>query len=72
MKVIVRASLVLLALLGLAGPGPGPRPVLAGPQEPSASPPAPPAATPAKDPLLEFVPREHVPADSAVSFPVDI
>ena len=27
---------------------------------------------PGKDPLLEFVPKEHVPADSAVSFPVDI
>ncbi|HEY7513184.1 MAG TPA: hypothetical protein VIC87_01840 [Vicinamibacteria bacterium] len=64
---ILRASLVLLALLGFAGPGPGLPPAAAAPQE------TPPAATPAPpDPLLEFVPKEHVPADSAVSFPVDI
>ena len=37
-----------------------------------ASPAAPPATPPGPDPLLEFVPKEHVPADSAVSFPVDI
>jgi hypothetical protein len=77
-KSIVRASLAALALLGL-GPGPGPRnaeatPVQA-PSAPEASAPAAPAApapAPTKDPLLEFVPKEHVPADSAVSFPVDI
>jgi hypothetical protein len=75
MRLTLRVSLVLLALLGLAGSGSGPRPVAAAPQEPSGAPPAPatpPSATPAKDPLLEFVPKEHVPADSAVSFPVDI
>ena len=46
-------------------------------QAPPAAPPA--AATPTPAPtadsradVLDFVPREHVPADSAVSFPVDI
>jgi hypothetical protein len=77
MKSIVRASLAGLALLGVASPGGG-RAVAAPPATPppaaSPSEPAPPAPTaaPGKDPLLEFVPKEHVPADSAVSFPVDI
>jgi hypothetical protein len=72
---ILRVSLVLLALLGTVGPGPGQRSTAAASQEAPASeapPAAPPATPPAPDPLLEFVPREHVPADSAVSFPVDI
>ena len=75
LKPVVRVSLLVVALLGLAGQVPGPAPVAASPQAPvSSAPPSPtPAATPAgKDPLLEFVPKEHVPADSAVSFPVDI
>jgi hypothetical protein len=75
MKSIVRASLAVLALLGLAGPGPGPRPATAAPPQaapPTESPSPPPATAPGRDPLLEFVPKEHVPADSAVSFPVDI
>jgi hypothetical protein len=73
---VVRVSLFVLALLVLAGQVPGPAPAAASPQESpaSAAPPSPPPAAtpPGKDPLLEFVPREHVPADSAVSFPVDI
>jgi len=75
LKPVVRVSLLVAALLGLAGQVPGPAPAAASPQAPAPSaPPSPaPAATPAgKDPLLEFVPKEHVPADSAVSFPVDI
>jgi len=75
LKPVVRVSLLVVALLGLAGQVPGPAPAAASPQAPASSaPPSPaPAATPAgKDPLLEFVPKEHVPADSAVSFPVDI
>jgi hypothetical protein len=75
LKPVVRVSLLVVALLGLAGQVPGPAPAAAAPQAPPPSaPPSPaPAATPAgKDPLLEFVPKEHVPADSAVSFPVDI
>ena len=76
MKWIVRASLAGLALLGVASPG-GNRAAAAPPASPApaATPSTPPSAAPAapgKDPLLEFVPREHVPADSAVSFPVDI
>ena len=77
MKSTVRASLAGLALLGVASPGGGravaappttapPATALSGPASP------PPTAAPGKDPLLEFVPKEHVPADSAVSFPVDI
>ena len=72
---VVRVSLLVAGLLGLAGQVPGPAPAAASPQAPEVSaPPSPaPAATPAgKDPLLEFGPKEHVPADSAVSFPVDI
>jgi hypothetical protein len=72
---VVRVSLFVAALLGLAGQVPGPAPAAAAPQTepPSATPSPAPAATPAgKDPLLEFVPKEQVPADSAVSFPVDI
>ena len=75
LKSVVRVSLLVLGLLGLAGQVPGPAPAAAAPQAPApeASPPPAPAATPpGKDPLLEFVPKEHVPADSAVSFPVDI
>jgi hypothetical protein len=75
-KSIIRASVAVLALLGLAGHA-GQRGAAAAPQTPSpaaspAAPAAPPSASPGKDPLLEFVPSEHVPADSAVSFPVDI
>lgn len=78
-KSIVRASIAVAALLlGLAG-HPGPRgDAAAAPQaptpgaSPAASPAAPPPAAPGKDPLQEFVPTERVPADSAVSFPVDI
>ena len=72
-KWIFRASVAALALLGLAQ-APGPDPAAAQPAAaPSAAPSASPApAAPGRDPLLEFVPREHVPADSAVSFPVDI
>jgi hypothetical protein len=71
---ILRVSLGGLALMGLAGQAPGPRPASAAPQSPApaVSPTPTPAASPGKDPLLEFVPRERVPADSAVSFPVDI
>ena len=74
LKLVVRVSLFVVALLGLAGQAPGPAPAAASPQTaPAATPsPAPAATPPGKDPLLEFVPREHVPADSAVSFPVDI
>ncbi len=73
-KSVVRVSVAVLALLGLAGHARGPGAAAAAPPEqpaPGASP-APPPAVPGKDPLLEFVPSEHVPADSAVSFPVDI
>ena len=72
LKAVVRVSLFVTALLGLAGQVPGPRPAAAAPQAGPAASPAPAATPPGKDPLLEFVPREHVPADSAVSFPVDI
>lgn len=75
LRSVVRVSLLVVALLGLAGQVPGPTPAAASPQAPAPSVPLSPspAATPAgKDPLLEFVPKEHVPADSAVSFPVDI
>jgi hypothetical protein len=77
LKSVVRVSLLVSGLLGLAGQIPGPAPASAAPQAPApeaSTPPSPaPAATPpGKDPLLEFVPKEHVPADSAVSFPVDI
>ena len=80
----IRVSLAGLALLGLGGQASGPRPVAASPQTapataapqaptPSAAPtPSPAPAAPGKDPLVEFVPRERVPADSAVAFPVDI
>ena len=74
LKAVVRVSLLVVALLGLAGQVPGPAPAAASPQAPAPSAPLSPApaATPAgKDPLLEFVPK-GVPADSAVSFPVDI
>jgi hypothetical protein len=72
LKTLFRASLAGAALLGLTGQAS--EPAAASPQAPapSASPTTAPAASPGKDPLLEFVPREHVPADSAVSFPVDI
>ena len=71
-KSVVRVSVAVLGLLGLAGHGPGPGAASAASQDPApAASPAPPAA-PGKDPLIEFVPREHIPADSAVSFPVDI
>jgi hypothetical protein len=75
LKAVVRVSLLVVALLGLAGQVPGPAPAAASPQAPAPSAPlspAPAATPPGKDPLLEFVPKEHVPADSAVSFPVDI
>jgi hypothetical protein len=79
---IVRRSLIGLGLVALAGQAPAPS-ASAAPQAPAPSASPSPAASPAqaaspspvapgKDPLLEFVPREHVPADSAVSFPVDI
>jgi hypothetical protein len=70
---ILRVSLVLLALLATSGSGF--TLAVAAPQDaprPAASPSPPPTPPPGPDPLLEFVPREHVPADSAVSFPVDI
>ena len=79
-KSIIRVSVAVLALLGLAGHA-GQRGAAAASQQtptPAASPAAAPTAAPApsaapgKDPLLEFVPSEHVPADSSVSFPVDI
>ena len=75
LKPVVRVSLLVVALLGLAGQVPGPSPAAASPQAAAPSAPrspAPAATPPGKDPLLEFVPKEHVPADSAVSFPVDI
>ena len=75
LKRVVRVALLVVALLGLAGQVPGPAPAAASPQAaPPSAPlsPAPAATPPGKDPLLEFVPKEHVPADSAVSFPVDI
>ena len=75
LKPVVRVSLLVVALLGLAGQVPGPAPAAASPQAPAPSAPlspTPAATPPGKDPLLEFVPQEHVPADSAVSFPVDI
>jgi hypothetical protein len=80
----IRVALAGLALLGLGGQASGPRPATASPQTapataapqapaPSAAPAASPSpAAPGKDPLVEFVPKERVPADSAVSFPVDI
>jgi hypothetical protein len=72
-KSALRVSVAVLGLLGLAGHAGGPGAAAASPQTP---PPAatatPPPATPGKDPLIEFVPKEHVPADSAVAFPVDI
>ena len=82
-KKVVRVLLAGLGLLGLAQAPPGTPPAAAAPQgtpapAPSSAPaaaPSPvpaPTARPGKDPLLEFVPREHVPADSSVSFPVDI
>jgi hypothetical protein len=68
---IIRISLVLLALLGTGGGGL--RPSAAAAQESPAAQASPAPAPPSgPDPLLEFVPKEHVPADSAVSFPVDI
>ena len=74
LKSILRTALGGLALVGLAGQGPGTRPASASPQTPApaASPSPTPGGSPGRDPLLEFVPREHIPADSAVSFPVDI
>lgn len=66
-KSVVRVSVAVLGLLGLAA-AQAPAP----PASPAPVSPVPPAAPPGKDPLLEFVPHEHVPADSAVSFPVDI
>jgi hypothetical protein len=76
-KSIARVSVAVLALLGLAGHARGPGAAAAQPEPaPGASPApvasAPPSAAPGKDPLIEFVPKEHVPADSAVAFPVDI
>jgi hypothetical protein len=72
-KSVVRVSVAVLALLGLAGHARGPGAAAATPQEPApGASPAPPPAAPGKDPLIEFVPKEHVPADSVVSFPVDI
>jgi hypothetical protein len=72
-KSVVRVSVAVLALLGLAGHARGPGAAAAAPQEPApGASPAPPPAAPGKDPLIEFVPKEHVPADSVVSFPVDI
>ena len=75
LKRVVRVALFVVVLLGLAGQVPGPAPAAASSQTAAPSAPlspAPAATPPGKDPLLEFVPREHVPADSAVSFPVDI
>jgi hypothetical protein len=69
---LVRVSLAGAALLGLAGPGRGGAAAAPQAPPPAASPSAPPATAPGKDPLLEFVPREQVPADTAVAFPVDI
>ena len=69
-----RVSRVLLsaALLGAAGSAPAARPD----QSPQGAPVPAPAATPAApaspDPLLEFVPRERLKADSVVALPVDI
>ena len=72
-KSIVRAAVAVLALLGLAGHAGEREAAAASPQAPAPAPsPTPPPASPGKDPLQEFVPSEHVPADSAVSFPVDI
>jgi hypothetical protein len=72
MKQVVRVVLAGLALLGLAGSGPGRAEAQAPAPSAAPSPAVPPATAPGKDPLLEFVPSDHVPADSAVSFPVDI
>jgi hypothetical protein len=81
MKPLSRFLLALLLLAGVLGPAPAaqdpPNPAPAEPASPTprATPvPGPPAtpATPREDPLEEFVPQEHVPADSAVAFPVDI
>jgi hypothetical protein len=71
-KWIFRLSAAGLALVGLAQ-APGPDPAAAQPAAAPTAAPSPAASpAPGRDPLLEFVPREHVPADSAVSFPVDI
>ena len=79
LKTIVRTSLGLVALGGLAGSVARPEPAAAAQSAPppaappaAAASPSPAPARPGKDPLLEFVPKEHVPADSAVTFPVDI
>ena len=69
MKLASRIVLAVLALAGLAGPAPAARPSVATQEAPSTASPGP---APTQDPLEEFVPREKVPADSAVSFPVDI
>jgi len=57
MSRLIRLLLALL-LLTLAGQGQGARPAA--------------AQQPPPDPLQEFVPREKLPADRAVAFPVDI
>jgi hypothetical protein len=70
-----RVSRVLLsaALLGAASSAPAARPDQAPPQEtPGPAPAAAPAAPATPDPLLEFVPRERLKADSVVALPVDI
>jgi hypothetical protein len=56
-----RVLLAVLTLVGIVGGGPSPSAAQ-----------TPPPAPPQEDPLREFVPKERVPADSAVSFPVDI
>jgi hypothetical protein len=80
MKPLSRLLLALLLLASVLGPAPAaqdppkPAPEPASPTPPATPVPGPPAtpATPREDPLEEFVPQEHVPADSAVAFPVDI
>ena len=69
MKLASRIVLAVLALAGLAGPAPAARSWAATQEAPPAASPGP---APGQDPLEEFIPREKVPADSAVSFPVDI
>jgi len=69
MTVAARLMLSLMLLAGLFGPAPGAAPAGAAPAQ-AASPAREPAGE--DDPLEEFVPRETVPADSAVAFPVDI
>jgi hypothetical protein len=65
------ARLVLGVLLVAALFGPAPGAASTGPSSPQAASPA--GGAPGEDdPLEEFVPREKVPADSAVAFPVDI